>query len=553
MKPVLPLTAFTLALAAPAFAQEEPGPPPQPPAAARADDSPAAEPAPAPSEADLEIARRALANADIQRLLADRGYASEILHAIDLVSPSLAEDAGAADAVGTLRLFALAALGRGDEAGPIIDDLLRERARDPQFYAVPLVAASALRDRARIVATIEAASANVPGVGWSSLRAMFNRGAMGALLNELRADGQDELRVRLAGALFRIGWPGDGDEETGDAVRWILLKDRLAHDDRAGAAGYAASLRTPVSILSLITGRRYDSLLPPDADRLALLRDALDRQDGETAAALALAPADPRRVLARMRYLRGLGRDEEAIALARPFLRDIRATVAANEQGMWLVNEAGAAMIAAGRDREGLALLRRLAALRIEDNPPLIGPRINHALALWDAGRSAESLDTTLRVNRDGETYANAFGKALIASAIACALARLGRGGEAAPWLARLQESAAINPTALLRARLCLGQADEAAALLVQRLEGDKASGEILMLQDYQPGRAPAQGAGAPSRPPGAARAPGRARRARPGRAPSRAAAAGRILGSVLVSARSFRVRRVVAFAGLIA
>jgi hypothetical protein len=517
--PLLTLFGLVLLCGAPGRAQEA-APPATPPAdGAPTDDArmeqeappPAArEPSPGddaassetasqdgttPADVRLEIARRALANVDSQRLFSDQDYAAEILRDIDLVSPTLPPEAAAATSVQTLRLVALATLRRADEARPLIDALLRSRPRDPHVYAAPLLASAALEDNARIVATIETASENVPGVGWSDLRGFIDRDATGALLRDLKVHHETALRARLAGALFRIGWPGDGDSGAADYLRSILLDDRLAHDDRPAAADYAASMRTPAATLSLIVGKRYDSLFAPGLDRLALLQQALEHQDRDTAAGLAAASQDPKRVLDRVRYLRGIGRDADALALLLPFTRNVRATVAASDDGMWLINEAAQALVTLGRDNEALGLMRRLAALPIESNGALIGPRINYALMLWETGRFGDSLDQALRLDREADRYANDFGKAWIASSLVCALARLNRGAEAGPQLARLRADAELNPTALMRAYLCLGQDDDAADLLVHRLESDDPNGALLSLQDYRPSQGIAQAA----------------------------------------------------------
>jgi len=505
MRPALPIASLVLALTAPALGQNHPTastPAPASPASEAPIPTVNAPPpvteahpaAPAqPDPAALAAARQAIATADTQRALRDPAYAAEILGALDLAGPTLPTNADAVAAVRTLRLLALVGAHRFDEARPIVDALLESRPRDAQLYGAPLLAAAAMEDKALIVRTVEAASRNVPGIGWSALRGLFNRDAMGGLLAELKTDHDEALRARLAAALFRIGWPGAGDRETTDALRQILLDDRLAHDDRPAAADYAAAITTPVATLSLIVDKRYDALLAPGADRMAMLQRALAAQDLETAGALQGAPADPRRVLDRARYLRGLGRDADALALLRPFTRDVRATVAASEEGMWLINEAAYAMATLGREGDALALMRRLAGLSIDDNGALIGPAINYSLMLWDAGRYGDSLNQATRLDRAGDHYASQFGQMWIASSIACALAGLGRPAEAAPQIERLAAHAELNPTALMRAYLCLGRDDDAAALLVHELDGDDPQAAILALQDYQRARGIAQ------------------------------------------------------------
>lgn len=505
MRLALPIAGLMLALAAPAIGQDQPAaatpaaPPEAPPEApmANVDAPPPRQAGPtqprAPDPAAIDAARRAVATAVPGRLLGEADYARAILADLDLVGPSLPTDADAVAAIRTVRLLALTGAQRRDEAQATADVLLDSRPGDPQLYAAPLLAAAAMEDKALIVRTIEAASRNVLGTGWATLRGMIDRDATAGLLGQLKADNEEALRVRLAGALFRIGWPGDGDADMADMLRRILLDDRLANDDRPAAADYAASIVTPAATLSLIVGKRYDDLLAPGTDRMAMLQRALELQDRETAGALASAPADPRRILDRVRYLRGLGRDADALALLQPFIRDVRGTVAGSEEGMWLINEAAYAMVALGQQGDALALMRRLASLSLDDNAALLGPAINYSLMLWEAGRYGDALNQASRLDRDSERRASPFGQSWIASSIACALAGLGRPAEAAPQLARLAAQADVNPTALMRAYLCLGRDDDAAALMVRQLEGRDPQTMILALQDYQLARGSAQ------------------------------------------------------------
>jgi tetratricopeptide (TPR) repeat protein len=336
------------------------------------------------------------------------------------------------------------------------------------------------------VAAVEAASRDVAGVGWRELRQVFDRATMGNLLYELKTRAEDDLRVRLARALFAIGWPGGGDAEAADSLRLILADDRLDHDDRDGAAGLVSGITTPGALLSLIVRPRYDTILAPGEDRLALLERVLAETDRTTAAALARDPRDPGLVLARAQYLRGIGRNAEALDLLRPFLRKPRDTVAASEQGLWLVNEAAYALIALGRNDEALRLMRRLAALPTQENAQLIGARINYSLLLWDTGHYDDALERAARLERDAADMTSAFGQAWISSASACALARLGRVDEAAARISDLRAESTLNPDALMRAYLCTGDADAAAALMVERLGGDDPVPAILSLQHYQ-------------------------------------------------------------------
>lgn len=448
-------------------------------------DAPA--PAARPSEAEVQASLNAIGSADTRRLFSDRAYAGELLGHLDRIAPYMSDDPAAGNAVRNMRLIALATLGRPADGAPIIDQIIEARPTEAGQYAAPWLAALTFRDNARAVALIETASRAVPGIRWADLRAMLDRQSVVSLLFQLKTDRPDD-RIRFAEALFRIGWPGGGDTEGGDFVRGILLEDRLAAGDTAAARDYAAGITSLSNTLPLLVGRRYDVALPADADRAAMLREAVERRERTTREALAAAPTDKRVILDRAQHLRGLARDEEALALLRPHLADLRATAGDGEFGMWLLNEAAFAMAALGRHAEALALMERVEALPLADFPALISMRINHLELLWEAGRNDEALRRAGALDADAERFASDYGKMWIAAARVCALAGLGRNGEAAPQVERLRGLSEVNPAALSRAYLCLGDDAAAGALMVHRLQAADPDPAILALQDYSLG-----------------------------------------------------------------
>jgi hypothetical protein len=454
-----------------------------PPPVAPRSDAPA--PAARPSQEEVQASLNAIGTADTRRLLTDSAYAAELLRHLDRIAPYMSDDPAAANAVRNIRLLALATLQRPAEGGPIIDQIIEARPNEAGQYAPAWLAALTFRDRPRAVTLIETASRAVPGVRWAELRTLLDRQTVSSLLFQMKTGGQNADRVRFAEALFRIGWPGGGDAESGDFIRSILLEDRLAAGDNAAARGYADGITSLGNTVPLLLGKRYDVALPAGADRLALLRAAIARQDQATSEALAAAPADLMHLVERSNYLRSLARDEEALALLRPHLADVAAIAANGEHGMWVINEAASALATLGREDEALALMDRIAALPLAGNPSLISLRINHLGMLWEAGRHEEVLRRAAALDADAERFASDFGKTWIAASRLCALASLGRGAEAAPLLARLRGWSEINPVALSHAYLCLGDDAAAAALMVHRLEAADPDPAIQALQDY--------------------------------------------------------------------
>ncbi len=459
-----------------------------PPPAAPRTDAPA--PAPRPSQAEVQASLNAIGAADTRRLLTDRAYAGELLGHLDRIAPYMSNDPAAANAVRNMRLLAFATLERPTDGAPLIDQIIEARPNEAGQYAAAWLAALTFHDRGRAVALIETASRAVPGVRWADLRNMLDRQTVSSLLFQLKTGRENAARVRFAEALFRIGWPGGGDLESGDFIRSILLEDRLAAGDTAAARDYANGITTLGNTVPLLLGKRYDVALPAGADRLALLRAAIERQDRATREALAAAPGDLQRLVERAAYLRGLARDDEALALLRPHLADVPATAANGEHGMWVVNEAALALSTLGRDEEALALMDRIAALPLAGNPQLMGLRINHLGLLWGAGRYDEVLRRAAALDVDAQRFASDYGRAGIAAIRVCALASLGRTAEAAPLIERLRGWSELNPVALSDAYLCLGDDAAAAALMVRRLEAADPDPAIQTLQDYTLGPA---------------------------------------------------------------
>lgn len=431
-------------------------------------------------------AYEAIRGIDMQRLQREQAYAEQMLvHIERLRGEAIARNnQEAVDGLDYLRLFALPTANRMADARGAIEAIIQRR----PVRAGPYIAAwySSLRvgDHELTISVAETAARNLRGGEWPQLRRFLEEQSVWAAFRSF--DNDRRKRARLADALLSIGWPDDRQRAPTDALRVMMIDDRLAAQDIAGASGYARLVVSPESLLRLAVLRRYDALFASDEDRVDRFRRALDDYDRETAVAFAATPQDHRVVLDRAQFLRGLGREEEALALLTPFTRDVAATVAASENGMWLVNEASYSLIELDRDDEAIALLRRLSDLPLADQPGLIGPAINRGVVLFEAGRYADSLAYARQLEAGPLQYANDFGKLWVASTIVCALARLNRATEAEPWLTRLREGIETNGGALTRALLCLDNLDEAEAVVIRRLQAEDPETVLLGLQDYQ-------------------------------------------------------------------
>ena len=434
--------------------------------------------------AALMAAVEAIRRLDLMRVSQDGAYAEETLGHLELIE-STASSSGARGEIDDIRMVALASLRRAEELGPVFDRIMERRPRDPGQYGRAWWAALVVDDIARVAEAVEHASRNVPASGWRDLRDAFERDATMMVFRQLRARGDEATRGRLAAALFRIGWPGQGERGSIDFLRSVLIGDHLRRDEIAAAADYAAGLVAPDLVAELIVQRRYDPLFPDGADRLARLEAALALDDRNTSADLADNPGNMRRVLDRAQHLRTLGRDAEALELLGPHIGDVAATVRADETGLWLVNEAAYTLLALGRGDEGADLMGRLAALSIDEQPELISTSINHGAVLWRVGRYEEALARTQALERDFARYASEYGKMWMRANIVCSLAALGRAGEAEPVLEAMRAAADENEASLSRAYLCLDDLDAAEELMIRRLAAADPRQAVMALQDY--------------------------------------------------------------------
>lgn len=258
-----------------------------------------------------------------------------------------------------------------------------------------------------------------------------------------------------------------------------------AQPDAAPEAQLPRGMSTPGEVLRVIVQPRYDREVAPGVDRLELLGQALARRDRETAAELAAAPRDLRRVIARANYLSGRGRNEEALALLLPYARDFDRTLAAGPAGRELLQDASYALYAVGRDDEAILVMGSLAALPIAANPELINSRIDFLQILHDTGHHLQAVEGARGLLQAGRRYANAFGMAWVSSQMVCSLAALNRMDEARPHLARMRTYRTANPVAVTQASLCAGDDDAAAAELIRRLGSDDPAPAILALQNF--------------------------------------------------------------------
>jgi hypothetical protein len=294
----------------------------------------------------------------------------------------------------------------------------------------------------------------------------------------------DAQRTQMLSLLFDLRWTaGDGSEPSG-LWRELTLA-LLDQGDKARAEEVAAHVADPYEIIAMRADRRY---LPIRKSPL-IERDMLKAAERELAARRTAAAAAPRslaRIAAVMRSLRSLGRDREAIDEAEQVQHRIdgAADAAPYEdvagQLPWILDGRAYALADTGRFDEGIAGLRHACQLATPKDPSTC---INLAGALVGLGRPAEALEAL----PGSDTALSPHGKVVVAMVRAGAAGERGDKAALEAMLAYLREHEADGPAQLERALLMAGRTDEAAAVLLARLNAPDWRTEALVdLQDYQ-------------------------------------------------------------------
>ena len=446
-----------------------------------------------PAAADrVGAAEQALGALDPERLARDPAYAATIADHVRVMQARGGADEELRFELQQILVIALSGAGRHDAAEAEAEALIAMRPGTAAPYRTAYFVAGFAERFARFPVLLErAADALTVPAERADFVAMLEPEHVSGQIYELRGPDRKDLRVRLAQALLRLGWPGEGKPALqADGLRILVLERHLERSDRAAAARLAAEIRGVGGVLTLVTDRRFDAV--NQGDRVARVRAAIAEEDRSTAAALAAAPEDTDAVVHRAAFLRSVGRDREVLQLLLPLMGDPSLVVARHPRGFWLVNEAAFSLIATGALDEAIELMRPLAAMDLARQPDLISTSINFTLMLLQLGRNEEALRESTRLAAAGAEIANDYGNMFVWGNAACAATALGRRAESDQWLLLMEPKAAENPTAMIQARLCRGEMEGAERVLISALESELWREQaILWLQDWDPSTSP--------------------------------------------------------------
>lgn len=396
--------------------------------------------------------------------------------ALAILDPLLAEadTPGDRGKIETLRSFGLARLGRVADARKAIEIGAASNPAPTTIVLRQLVLLRAFDGDPKGAAdTLELMAASDPK-GLASVPSEV-------ITDIMRAVADDKIRAfNLDYSLISAGW-APNDMTVGD-VDWLRLRliTALADKDRLDdAKPIIDQVLSPVVLVRLGIDRRFEPLWPMLEARLGPGADIADAR--YIAAAKARFDKEPKSLIARLGYAEALNiasREPEAIALADVAKTPAELAALSNRE-IWLVNLHAALLADAGRNAEALARIGALNATPINGRTNMAGTIVNEALLAESLGEAQAALTLADAAEAKAGSL-NPYGQMALAAVRTCALARLGRKDEAVAAAAPLIAKPDISEEAYLRAMLCLGRQDAAAAAVVKRLQDPEKRMEML-------------------------------------------------------------------------
>ena len=299
----------------------------------------------------------------------------------------------------------------------------------------------------------------------------------------LRDSSQKALRKRLlrivGGGLY---YPVEtaGDSQILQQAYAKLLADE---GDIDGARAVLAKVYDPGLIIDSMFDPRLRSLVPADIDLRAVAAKAV-ATDRETVA------RHPNRIapyLSVASNLNRLARSGEALALLQSMAAEIEKPdgfVDRSEMLPWYWNAFGLTYVKLGRYEDAVAAFGKGAQLE-EGGVPNVSQVINLAHLHLRFDRPQEALKTLSVFDTPGRGLSG-YGEMALRVARGCAHAKVGNKAAAEADLAYGAAHEKDSPAAVMALYDCLGRTDEAAAVLIRRLDDPELRSAALMdLSDY--------------------------------------------------------------------
>jgi tetratricopeptide (TPR) repeat protein len=294
------------------------------------------------------------------------------------------------------------------------------------------------------------------------------------LSRELVRNKHSEIRLRM----FRALADSPHLDRLEPSVRSGIARVAMTLDAENGVFSRAkmlsAELQGPYPFLELLANRKLEPLWPT-LEEIAgpNLQKAADADVLVKAAAYQSNPEDRQAFQYYAHALHFAGRFEEAIALVQTFDHSPKAMLKATEDDAWAMNIEAYALDALGRRDEAEVIFDSISALTFEEERQswLVNFVINRASRLVGLGQWQKGLDASMLAHEVTEKSGSPYAKMLVRKARICALVNLGRTPEAAPLLAESYDNRADTYATAAEAYLCAGDADKAAAIVLEALK----------------------------------------------------------------------------------
>lgn len=304
---------------------------------------------------------------------------------------------------------------------------------------------------------------------------------VGRLLGGLHRSGQQARETLIRARLGAIGFGGD-DIETHDQFALAAIDYQLEAGDAEQAIAIAKTINDVPTVTRILVDRDTAALWPSvearAGDGLAQPRGAAvliaERHAAET-------PDDAGALHSLMTAQGHAGRFREADRIGASFAADDASMTAIDERGAWLVNDHAALLFAQGKDAEAD---RRFAALRVNDiaaKPWLISMAINRMQYLVMASRAAEAQPLLAEAEALPPTYMSDYARQILRQLRVCSAVMLDRGTEAKAYVDQVLANRTVSRRLTARSLMCAGDADGAAAVVIEMLESDGERRDAIM------------------------------------------------------------------------
>jgi tetratricopeptide (TPR) repeat protein len=297
----------------------------------------------------------------------------------------------------------------------------------------------------------------------------------------LEKDRHDDFLVLLL-ALKKANYRGPDPLITTDYLHKYLIEELVGHNRAEEAVPLIADLTQYDALLELRISRHFAALWEnPSVMPLLQPQDFPARHLGAAQKLAAQHPKSLNAVMQLVSALRLNGRYDDALQLAQAALNEPAKYEPNTEMELWLKNELAYVLQAQGRFAESTAALEPLLAKSAKEDGKLVNQFINLGVMFLQQGRYAEAVAAAEKARGFSSSYGDKF----IQYVNACAAYRTGKTNEAETMLLEILSKPDDNYGAVTDTLLCLNHEDQAAAMVLKRLNDKLQQSEMLgELQD---------------------------------------------------------------------